>query len=334
MIRLHLDAEDTRRIRFASSPLWEAVTSLRTLTDASRRWHLHQPWRQHARARLEGVDMYLLTAVVRPVGYLPDFLVPSPARRHVAFSTALADVAGADPAQVAAELTHLAGHPVAQRGPGCDERVALLQELASDPADALARIVRALDCYWQAAIVPYWPRLNALLRDDIAHRLDQLADGGVDALLSGLHPSVRFDGSTLHVEKYYDGDASADGRGLLLVPCAFAWPDVMVRTAAPLPPTISYSPRALGRLWDQHPSTRHTALAEVIGRTRADLLRLLDLPMATTQLATQLELSAPTLSAHLKALHAAGILTARRDGRFVLYSRTPVGDLLLGGGES
>jgi DNA-binding transcriptional ArsR family regulator len=168
-----------------------------------------------------------------------------------------------------------------------------------------------------------------VLQDDIAYRLEQLADGGVDALLRSLHPFVRFDDMTLHIEKYYDGDAAADGRGVLLVPCAFAWPDVLVRTAQPLPVTVSYSPRGVGRLWDHHPSSRHAALAEVIGRTRANLLRLLDLPMATSQLATQLALSAPTLNAHLKALHAAGIVTARRDGRFVLYSRAPVGDLLL-----
>ena len=329
MIRLHLTPADARRIRFASSPLWEAVTSLRTLTDTSRRWHLHQPWRDQVRSRLGGVDLPLLTAVVRPAGYVPDFLVPAPNRRNVAFPAALAELADADPAQVAGELIHLAGHPVAQRGPGRDERVTLLRELAADPATALARIAQALDDYWQVAVAPFWLRLRAVLQDDIAYRLEQLADGGVDALLRTLHPSVGFDDMTLRVEKYYDGDASADGRGVLLVPCAFAWPDVMVRTAQPFPVTISYSPRGVGRLWDHHPSSRHTALAEVIGRTRANLLRALDLPMATSQLATQLALSAPTLNAHLKALHAAGIVTARRDGRFVLYSRAPVADLLL-----
>ncbi|MEV6495233.1 DUF5937 family protein [Actinoplanes sp. NPDC051633] len=203
--------------------------------------------------------------------------------------------------------------------------------MAADPEAARARIAGALDDYWRAAVAPFWVRLHALLQDDIAYRLEQLADGGVDALLRGLHPSVRFDDMTLHVQKYYDGDASSDGRGVLLVPCAFAWPDVMVRTAQPVPVALSYSPRGVGRLWEQHRSSRHAALAEVLGRTRADLLRLLDLPMATSQLATQLGYAAPTVSAHLKALHAAGIVTARRDGRFVLYSRAPVGDLLMAG---
>ncbi|HEU5417728.1 MAG TPA: helix-turn-helix domain-containing protein, partial [Streptosporangiaceae bacterium] len=56
-----------------------------------------------------------------------------------------------------------------------------------------------------------------------------------------------------------------------------------------------------------------------------------DLPMSTTQLATALTLSAPTLSAHLHALLRAGIVSSRRDGRAVLYARTPLGDDLLTG---
>jgi DNA-binding transcriptional ArsR family regulator len=58
----------------------------------------------------------------------------------------------------------------------------------------------------------------------------------------------------------------------------------------------------------------------------------LDLPMTTTQLAHHLDLSAPTVNSHLKALFAAGIIAARRDGRSVLYTRTPLGEQLLAGG--
>ncbi|WP_323374088.1 helix-turn-helix domain-containing protein [Plantactinospora alkalitolerans] len=69
----------------------------------------------------------------------------------------------------------------------------------------------------------------------------------------------------------------------------------------------------------------------VLGRSRAAILAQLDLPMSTTQLACQLNLAAPTLSVHLKALHGAGIVSAGRDGRSVLYQRTPLGDSLLNG---
>jgi DNA-binding transcriptional ArsR family regulator len=66
----------------------------------------------------------------------------------------------------------------------------------------------------------------------------------------------------------------------------------------------------------------------VIGPTRATILTQLDLPMSTDHLAVQLDLAAPTVNVHLKALREAGILTSRRAGRHVLYRRTPLGDQL------
>lgn len=85
-------------------------------------------------------------------------------------------------------------------------------------------------------------------------------------------------------------------------------------------------------LWEQHPAQAETALSDVLGRTRAALLSQLELPMSTTQAATQLALSAPTLSVHLQALRAVGLLTSQREGRQVLYSRTELGDRLLESG--
>jgi DNA-binding transcriptional ArsR family regulator len=172
-----------------------------------------------------------------------------------------------------------------------------------------------------------------LLQADLAYRLQELAAGGVQQLFRTLHPLVAFDRDTLTVVKYYDGHADLKQRGLLLIPCVFAWPDVIVLTAEPHTPTVTYSPRGLGRLWETHPRTRRSPLADVVGRSRAALLAQLDLPMSTTQLVDQLNLSAPTLNVHLKTLQAAGILASRRDGRHVLYSRTPLGDALAAGGH-
>jgi DNA-binding transcriptional ArsR family regulator len=329
VIRLHFGSEDLGRVHFALSPMWETVTSVRTLAAAGGGLQMHRPWREWARGRLDGVDLELLTALIRPAGYIPDFLVPAPARRSASFPSALAQVSAADPAAVSWQLRHLASHPVAAAGPRRAERARLLHRLADVPGTGVGRVAAALDGYWRAAIAPHWPRLQALLRADIAWRLEELADSGVGALLRNLHPSVRYDGSTLRITKYYDGDANLSGRGLLLVPCAFAWPDVIVRTAEPHVPTVSYSPRAIGTLWEPPAAPDGSALAGILGRTRAALLGQLDLPMSTTQLATALALSAPTLSAHLHALRRAGIVSSRRDGRAVLYARTPLGDYLL-----
>ncbi|MDG4790114.1 DUF5937 family protein [Micromonospora sp. WMMD1102] len=333
MIHLHFTAIDLTRVRFATSPLMETVASLRTLAAGRRGAHLHRPWLDgfaERADRLRERDLELLRALVRPAGYLPDFLVP-PQRRSSSFAEELARVADADPEIVARELAHLATHRIAQQEPGREGRQALLQALVDRPDAGLGRVTGAIEAYHRVAIAPDWKRIEALLNDDIAYRLDALADGGVDRMMGNLHPSVTFADQTLRIVNYYEGHADCGGRGLLLVPCAFAWPDVLVRTAEPASPSISYSPRGLGRLWEEHPEQAGSALAGVLGHTRAALLAQLDLPMSTSQAATQMALAAPTLSVHLQALRAAGLLTSRRAGRQVLYSRTDLGDRLLSG---
>lgn len=332
MIRLRFEVTDLSRIRFATSPVWEAVTSLRVLAAGSTTG-LHAPWLVRTRPRLSEVDFDVLAAVVRPSGYLPDFLHPLPRRRSAGFESELAVIAATDPVLVAAELTHLAAHPLAMRGPDRARREALLRELAADPEAGLARVTAALAGYWRVAVAPHWTRIRSLLAADLAHRLRELATGGIQQLFRTLHPAVRFERDVLRVVKYYDGTADLRGRGLLLVPCAFAWPDVIVRTADPQP-AISYAPRGLGRLWQAHPTTRGGALAGVLGETRAAILAQLDLPMSTTHLACQLDLTAPSVNAHLKALYRAGIVSTHRDGRSVLYQRTRLGDHLLTGPDT
>jgi DNA-binding transcriptional ArsR family regulator len=327
VIELVCTPEDYRRIRFAFSPVAETVASLRTLGRGHRNG-LHGPWLTTVGRRLDDVDVDLLTALVRPAGYVPDFLVPTPPGRTTSIAAALAQVAATPVDVVVHELGHLAGHRIAQQGPGRERRAELMRELLADPERALRRIVDELARYWQAAVEPHWPRVRALLQADLTHRLDELATGGVTRLFRTLHPSVAMRGDLLTIVKYYEGRAELRSRGLLLVPCAFAWPDVLVSTADPLP-SLRYSPRGLGRLWESAPDTSRSPLAAVVGRTRATILALLELPMSTTQLSAQLELAAPTLSVHLKSLQAAGILTARRDGRIVLYQRTALGDQLV-----
>ncbi len=330
MIHFSFGAEDVGRVRFAFSPLWETTASLRTLTAPAQN-RLHAPWLERVRPRLADVDLDLLTALVRPVGYVPDFILPSAAGRASSFESELAQVAATSPAEVSAQLSYLLDHPVGQQRPGEGQRVRVARELIASPEAGLARITAELRRYWRTAIAPYWSRIRALLQADLAYRLEILASGGVLQLFRTLHPSVSFERDTLRVVKYYDGHVDLRQRGLLLVPCVFACPDVFVLTAEDHVPTVTYSPRGLGRLWEVQDTARRSPLAGVLGRSRAALLAQLDLPMSTTQLACQLDHAAPTLNAHLKTLQAAGLVSSRRDGRAVLYHRTKLGDLLLAG---
>jgi DNA-binding transcriptional ArsR family regulator len=69
-------------------------------------------------------------------------------------------------------------------------------------------------------------------------------------------------------------------------------------------------------------------LARLIGPNRARVLRLLDEPRSTTQLAALTGLPLGAVSNHLRVLLEAGAVLRRRAGREVLYWRTSLGHAL------
>ncbi len=190
----------------------------------------------------------------------------------------------------------------------------------------MRRVVDELHGHWVDTIQPRWDRLRAVAEADVSWRLEQIADAGSRRVLETLHPRVRVTGSDLSVlTSCSDAETTEPGSGLVLVPCAFAWPEVLCLNVPGRPPVLSYAPRGVGRLWEGT-ATSDRALVELVGRTRAESLARLDLPMTTTQLAVHLAVAAPTMNAHLQILHRAGLVTRVRRGRDVYYSRTRLGD--------
>ena len=75
------------------------------------------------------------------------------------------------------------------------------------------------------------------------------------------------------------------------------------------------------------------ALGVLIGASRARVLRALDEPVSTTQLAAALRLAVGAAGDHLAVLLRAGLVDRARAGRSVLYRRTPLGDALAGASD-
>ncbi|MFF7128573.1 helix-turn-helix domain-containing protein [Streptomyces sp. NPDC008240] len=94
---------------------------------------------------------------------------------------------------------------------------------------------------------------------------------------------------------------------------------------AGLAPRIRYPARGLATVRHGGPPT---ALADLLGRTRARILALLAEPGSTTGLAHRLGVSTGTVSRHLGVLHRAGLVTRARHGHLVPYLRSPLGDQL------
>ncbi|MGW8551876.1 DUF5937 family protein [Streptomyces tubercidicus] len=326
-VTLHFGADDLLRIRFAVSPLCETHEAVRTLRRADRHGY-HAPWLRRLRETLTGLDLtplWLFMPSASP-GYTPDFLGPPPDTPLAAFDEELARLRATDPALARAEMAKsLAGRPDAAES--ARGRAAL-----ADPARAVQELADVTERAWRALLAPDWPRLRALLEAEIAYRSGQLAGGGLQRLFADLHPRLSWSGGTLTVRNRTDFAQlqDLDGRGVLLLPSVFVWPDVVSGFDPPWQPTVIYPARGIGGLWTE--PEPGPALARLLGANRAAVLAALDAPSTTTALAHRLGLAPSSVSGQLSVLRDAGLLTSRRHGHQVLYERTPLGIALAAGG--
>jgi DNA-binding transcriptional ArsR family regulator len=320
MLELEFSPDDVARIRFAFSPLWEAVVSLRALRTPAQR-ALHLPWIRRARTALAGApaDLDLLFDLV-PVerSYLPDFLTPPPTTPVPDLRDELAVLGATHADQVRHDLDRMAS-PRTERVAG----------LYADPGPGVARLVETITGYWRLALAPDWPRVRGLLEGEISYRARRLAEGGAYLLFQDLHERIRWDTNRLYVEQKYQRSVRTDGRGVLLVPSVFAWPGVYTISDRPWQPTLLYPPRGIATVWESGTAAGPAALAGVLGRARAALLAELPAPATTTELARRTGLTPGGVSQHLTALRRAGLVVSHRAGHSVLYARTATADALL-----
>ncbi|MET7622528.1 DUF5937 family protein [Streptomyces sp. NPDC005408] len=320
MIEICLAPADLVRIRFARSPIQELVGSLHVLKDRKRQ-AMHRPWLAAARPRLAGLSLDLLPGLVGKRSYAADFLTPPPERLDTEFAEELERVRATTPDAVRDSLDQMLAD-----GPLPDA----IRELYDSPEGQLGRLVDEIRAYWQAAVEPAWPRLRAIIDADLRYRAQELTNGGVARLLSGLDPQIGHTADRLQIRTpNWALRKRLHGTGLLLVPCVFAWPQVVVLVCGPQQPMLTYSPRGIAKVWAHSPGATAEPLGLLVGRSRAALLTHLDLPLSTTQLAAAHGLTPATVSQHLSVLQRCGLVASHRVGRAVLYQRTTLATRLL-----
>jgi Family of unknown function (DUF5937)/Helix-turn-helix domain len=323
VLRFRFGHEDLVRTRFAISPLFDLVWSTDALRDPARR-SLHLPWVRAARERLRGFDYTLLDLLGTSsyVGYVPDFISPPPTTPLAEFDDELARVRATPHEQVAREVGwRFEGKPIPD----------IVRPLLDDPDRGLDELAGIIAGYFERAIAPWWPAIRAALEADIVHRARRLTAGGAIEVFEDLHPQVQWRDGVLEVERPYDQDVDLGGRGLLLVPAAFAWPQIFALYDEPWQPSLVYTPRGVGALWAPEENADRDALEALLGRRRAEILATLAAPASTSDLAERLAASAAGVNEHLGVLRRAGLVRAARDGRRVLYERTAMGEALLRG---
>ncbi|RSM39015.1 ArsR family transcriptional regulator [Amycolatopsis balhimycina DSM 5908] len=321
MLDLAFSTEDLAHTRFAFSPAWEIVASVRVLNSPGEH-ALHLPWVKRATVALgeAGLDIGLLRDLV-PLRHLPGFLAGTPSTPLPELADELADLRDVPPRFVRRELDAMSG----PRSPA-------LSRFHRDPEAGLERLATLMERYWDLVLAPEWPRIRALLEADVLHRSRLLAQGGAAELFNDLTPLVRWQSGTLTVaHRHLRAAVPLDGRGLVLVPSAFVWPRVFSKTDARWQPVLRYPPRGIATLWETGTATAPGALAAVVGRGRAMLLAELGAPASTAELARRTGLSTGAVSQHLGILKAAALVSGHRAGRHVLYARTPLAEALVAG---
>ncbi|WIM93194.1 DUF5937 family protein [Actinoplanes oblitus] len=309
MLRMSLSPADLAGVRFGISPAWEVVASLRVLRDPGAH-AVHLPWMtRHREAVLAAPELReLRDLVITPRRQLPGFLAPAP----------LSPVA-----EPAAEFAAVRATPAATVR---EDLAAVFGERA--PAVTPDAIADQMRWYWERALAPYWPRMRGILEGDVMYRARRLADAGPQAMFRELDPAVSWSDDVLSVDRpALDVGYRLGGRGLVLVPSLFAWPNVFVKAAEPWAPVLRYPARGVGAMWHDDPPAAD--LAAVLGRARATLLTELATPSTTTSLARRTGLAPGGVSAHLARLVAAGLAVRQRSGRQVYYLRTARGDALV-----
>jgi DNA-binding transcriptional ArsR family regulator len=319
VIRYRFGHEDLLRTRFAISPLMELSGSVEALREPER-FAVHAPWVAWAAPRIAGLEWDLLDAVIpRNARFYPDFVSPPPREPQAQLEAELRRVMETPAAQVAHELgrAYPGGLPPAAAA------------LVADPERGLQHLVAQMRAWWDAVLAPRWDAILAMVEAEVAWRGRRLAAVGPSAAFADLDDAVRWHDGAVEVHCRAAHDVDLDGRGLLLVPAAFAWPEVWPMVDPPWQPAIVYAPRGLAELWAP-PSGDAAALDALLGSRRASVLAALDRPVSTQELSRRLSASPAGVSAHLGVLRRAGLVAGRREGRQVLYGRTRAGDMLLG----
>jgi hypothetical protein len=202
-----------------------------------------------------------------------------------------------------------------------------------------AQLAEAARAAHRALVEPYWNRISGCLHAEHVARCRALASGGPDGLLSSLQSQwLRWNPPVLEVLMPSQIDMHLGGRGIALVPSVFVGtvPQLHRHPADPtalpwlvLPPAEDRFAQA--SLWARR-RPRGAALAALVGRNRAAVLRAIATGCTTTELAGRVGISLAAASQHASVLREAGLITTHRQGSAVLHVLTPLGTELLQAG--
>jgi DNA-binding transcriptional ArsR family regulator len=346
MIRLRLPVRSTEHIEFSQSPLLESVLSLHVLVGPKHHALQHE-WVRKLR-RLDS-DIRRRVAAFRFVyaTHLPDMLGPTLRDRPLTFEEEVERLCSHPPDLLLEEF----GRPLFDHGGRHGEQVfddsgvretmlrraaqngpsarRLAEFLLHDPQGFAREFARLLEDYWEAEFAAEWNQLSPVLSDSIVEARRLLATLGIWPVLGRLPPNFRRDPHrpALNIDLPHEHTVvvSADNP-LVLNPSVFVWPHVLVNCDGPWPTALVHATPGLGRDAAARipPADLTRILRAIADDTRLRMLKLIaERPRTTQELAPLVGLSTSGVSKSIGILSAAGLVSAHREGYYVVYRLAP-----------
>lgn len=341
MLRLHLTSDDLAGLRVLPTfgPLLETRFSLGVLQGGGRQV-LFGGWRRQAAAHLTPADAVAVRVLSPMDGRGPLNIVHGAESVRRPTLDAVDDLLSAqepiprrrreDPRPVTLiSAADMAGPPTPVRYPtGRDQQ-------------AHDRLLTTFTTAYRVAVRPYWPSIQLHLEAQHAAAVRAQSRGGINELLSHLHPDLRWDppvleiGTPSPVPRNPADDLRLDGRGLILVGSVFCssptahWSPAVRTPVIVVYPTLADVASA-AQIWHGSRPSTHRALAALLGTTRATILCLIfDKPSTTSELAHITGTTPANASQHATILREAGLITTHRHHNTALHTLTHTGANLL-----
>ncbi len=329
MIALNVTDADIMKMRFAFSPMVEAVTSFHMLNH-SKHPSQYLQWIDEANRALHDVKLPYMVEMIAKRSHIPDFLTPTPTAPMIDLEEELRRLCET-PATIIEDHIRLM---IDYEG----ESELLMYALAH-PYEAVCALVEEIRTYWERTLAHHWVRLTAILENDILYRAREQALYGAEQMLNGLHPRLSYDDGALYIEKSYkNGIVSCTpteyafditGRGLQIVPMIFSFPKLFWQVGETYQPMVIYGARGTGLWHYAEPDNPDEALQVTLGIGRSKVFYALTTPRSTSELAYLLEITAGAVSQHLSKLNQAGLVESSRSGKRVFYRLSQRGQKLI-----
>ncbi|MFE0605829.1 DUF5937 family protein [Streptomyces sp. NPDC058892] len=340
-LRIDIGGLPSERLRFAASPLAELTAMLHVLTEPG-----HHPQLAGLAGEVRAGMPAELSERLREADFLwrssqADFLLPARPRPTLAQELDDVDLIDDERYVTAALVTTCGNNRVRFGAPSplndrtARERAldlaqargvrqeAFAARLLADPATVRASLRDTLEQCAEVFFDAAWADVAVRLATDLRVKNDLLRRQGVEAALAAVSGAVSLapDGDCIVLDKLPDKATSAHGRAVTFIPSVFGGPHLAVVHAPGWQPVVQYpvaEPEPPEPVSLETVSLRLEALSHPV---RLRLLRTLARgPHTTRELAHAWELSPPEVSRHLAVLRRAGLLTARRRGRYVRYT--------------